>query len=67
MDFTHHVLTYLLVMMACASSSSFNKRPNILIILVDDFGFADMSGNWSPQTVPSNTPYLESLADNGIR
>ena len=42
---------------------SANKRPNIVIILGDDMGFADM-GSFGSEI---NTPNLDSLADDGVR
>ena len=40
-----------------------NKRPNIVIILGDDMGFADM-GSFGSEI---NTPNLDSLANDGVR
>lgn len=53
-------------MFVACSSTTPHVRPNIVVILVDDFGFGDMSANWNPDSSPSNTPYLDSLAHNGI-
>ncbi len=39
------------------------RKPNVLIILLDDVGFSD-SGTFGG---PSNTPKLDELADNGLR
>lgn len=43
------------------------KQPNVVIILIDDIGFADLTSNWNPTGQDSNTPFLDSMADNGIR
>ena len=40
------------------------KKPNILIILADDLGWADTGFNGSKEVA---TPHLDSLATNGIR
>ncbi|KAJ8037656.1 Arylsulfatase G [Holothuria leucospilota] len=43
------------------------KQPNVVIILIDDIGFADLTSNWNPSDQDSNTPFLDRMADNGIR
>ena len=40
------------------------KKPNILILLADDLGWADVCFNGSKE-IP--TPHLDSLARNGVR
>jgi len=49
--------------LAPAQSSAPPKRPNIVIILGDDLGFADM-GSFGGEI---NTPNLDSLAKEGVR
>lgn len=41
-----------------------SRKPNILVILADDLGYADI-GVQGSQDVP--TPYIDSLARNGVR
>src|SRR6476660_9265737 len=43
--------------------SSFQTRPNIILILADDLGFSDLGGYGSN----INTPNLDRLADGGLR
>ena len=47
-----------------APAASATNRPNILVILADDLGWADTGFNGSKQVA---TPHLDSLATNGIR
>lgn len=47
------------------SSPSSTNRPNILIILADDFGYADL--NINNPAAKSPTPNLNALAESGIR
>jgi len=48
---------------AIASAADTPRRPNIVIILADDMGFADM-GSFGGEI---KTPNLDSLANNGVR
>ena len=48
---------------AIAPAADAPKRPNIVIILADDMGFADM-GSYGSEI---RTPNLDSLANNGVR
>src|SRR5688500_14538140 len=41
-----------------------NKRPNILLIVSDDHGYADV-GAYGCKEVP--TPHMDSIAKNGVR
>ena len=52
-----------LILNAMASSAVADKRPNIVIILADDMGFADM-GSFGSEI---NTPNLDALAQAGVR
>ena len=45
------------------SSSSKNKKPNIIVILTDDMGFSDI-GSYGSEI---NTPNIDRLAMNGVR
>ena len=45
------------------SSSSLNKKPNIIVILTDDMGFSDI-GCYGSEI---NTPNIDKLAKNGVR
>ena len=52
-----------LILGAWASLTLADKRPNIVIILADDMGFADM-GSFGGEI---NTPNLDALAQAGVR
>ncbi len=41
-----------------------NRSPNVIVILTDDHGYADLSCQGSPDL---NTPHIDSLATNGVR
>ena len=51
------------VLPAGASAADASRRPNIVIILGDDLGFADMGAFGSE----IKTPNLDSLANDGVR
>lgn len=41
-----------------------NQPPNVIVILADDLGYADLGCQGSPDV---KTPYIDSLASNGVR
>src|ERR1043165_5408670 len=41
-----------------------SRRPNIIILLADDLGYADLSMQGSKEIT---TPHIDSLAKNGVR
>lgn len=41
-----------------------DDRPNIIVILADDLGYADLGCQGSPDV---RTPHIDSLAENGVR
>jgi arylsulfatase len=47
----------------CLRAATASKRPNIVIIMVDDMGFSDI-GCYGAET---ETPHLDALAKNGLR
>lgn len=49
---------------ATAADRSADKRPNVIVILVDDMGYSDL-GCQGGDLVP--TPHIDSLAKNGVR
>ncbi|MFO0880622.1 MAG: sulfatase-like hydrolase/transferase [Gemmataceae bacterium] len=63
----HRTLSYVLAVAALAPSWLLGKesrKPNILIIVSDDQGFADL-GVHGCKDIP--TPHLDSIANNGVR
>lgn len=51
-------------LLAAGLSASAGSRPNILLILVDDLGYGDLSVQGAEDL---RTPHIDSLADAGIR
>lgn len=56
-------LLFVLVFSVCAQSEQNDSRPNILFILADDLGYADVGFNGATDI---KTPNLDDLANNGI-
>ena len=48
---------------ACQSINDENQMPNVILIMADDIGYEGLSINGSTSY---NTPFLDSLALNGI-
>jgi len=61
--FRYFIQACVLIISTWASLVVADKRPNIVIILADDMGFADM-GSFGGEI---NTPNLDSLAHAGVR
>jgi len=57
-------LAALLASLLCAAVSPAQDKPNILLILADDLGWADLGCYGSPW---QNTPALDKLAAEGVR
>ncbi|XP_034049540.1 arylsulfatase G [Thalassophryne amazonica] len=49
-----------------ASIGEPSKKPNFIIILADDIGWGDLDAN-QPEEKANNTPYLNLLAQQGLR
>lgn len=62
MKFIATVLSSLLILHSSFAASQ--SKPNIVYILADDLGFAEIGANKSDRY---KTPNIDSLADNGIR
>ncbi len=58
------VATVLLVLARCVATASTDRPPNILLIVADDLGYADLGVQGCPD-IP--TPNIDSLAKNGVR
>lgn len=61
----HRLLPLLALLAICEGGTltAENRRPNILVIVADDMGFADVGFNGC-QDIP--TPHIDSLAKNGV-
>ena len=57
-----HALTLALIF-SCAATA--HAKPNILVILADDLGYGELSGQGFTQQIP--TPNIDSIAKNGVR
>ena len=53
-----------LVLLIGTDSAAVEARPNIVVILADDLGYADL-GCQGCKDIP--TPHIDSIAKNGIR
>ena len=59
-----NTLRLLLATCACALAFAADRKPNILVIISDDQGYADVGFNGG-KAVP--TPHLDALAASGVR
>src|SRR5262245_42783347 len=53
-----------LLLLAGSAFADAPRRPNVIVILADDLGYADLGCQGSKEVV---TPHIDSLAKNGIR
>ena len=58
------IFAILLLLCAALTLPAAESKPNILVILGDDLGYADLSVQGSPDV---RTPRIDSIAANGIR
>lgn len=66
---TYSCLTAVCILLAGAvqaAAANGPDRPNILVIMADDFGFGSVNAYGAPETLV-RTPYLNRLADEGMR
>ena len=59
-----NTLRLLFATCACALAFAADRKPNILVIVSDDHGYADVGFNGG-KAVP--TPHLDALAASGVR
>src|SRR4029077_14464474 len=59
-----HALLALLSLLAAILPASAAAKPNLLVILADDLGYADISLHGSREIA---TPHIDSIARNGVR
>lgn len=62
--FRLHVIALAIVGLWCAVAAGAERRPNIVILLADDLGYADV-GFQGGKEIP--TPHLDALAAGGVR
>jgi len=53
------------MLLACASLFGAKKLPNIIVFLLDDFGYGSANFNGAPKDL-LQTPYMDSLAKSGV-
>lgn len=44
----------------------YSRKPNFIVILADDIGWADLDAN-VPESKKNNTPLLNRMAEEGLR
>ena len=65
MTLLKHPITFLLILAAaCASAAESKQKLNVVVILADDLGWADLSCYGSTF---HETPHLDELAREGMR
>lgn len=64
MKLTLTLLTTLLLAPLASLHAAENRRPNIIILLADDLGYADLGCQGSKEVI---SPHMDSLAANGVR
>ena len=60
----HRIVTFIALAAAVLSAAAAAPRPNIIVILADDLGYADLGCQRSPDV---KTPNIDALAANGVR
>ncbi|XP_072311683.1 arylsulfatase G-like [Eucyclogobius newberryi] len=50
-----------------ALQNTVTKKPNFIVILADDIGWGDLDENLNPEVRRNNTPYLNLMAQQGLR
>jgi arylsulfatase A-like enzyme len=58
------LLTAAVAALACAAAPAAERRPNVLVIVADDQGYAD-TGCYGCKDIP--TPNIDTIAKNGVR
>ena len=58
------IVTFIVILTFCCHSTAADRKPNILVIVGDDMGYADV-GVHGCKDIP--TPHLDALAKSGVR
>jgi arylsulfatase A len=58
------IFTYIFLIFFLYEKSSYNKKPNVILIMADDIGYECIGVNGSNSY---STPILDSIASKGIR
>lgn len=53
-----------LALLTCAADAAPTRKPNVVVLLADDLGYADLSIHGSKAVA---TPNIDSIARNGVR
>src|SRR5688572_15673401 len=64
MDYSRRAVSIALTWVFLATSAAVARQPNVIVIVADDMGYADI-GVHGCQDIP--TPHIDSLAKNGVR
>ncbi|MBM4155941.1 MAG: sulfatase, partial [Lentisphaerae bacterium] len=60
----HSILAAAALLSAAPSSAAPEPRPNVVVILADDLGYADLGCQGSAEV---KSPHIDSIAANGVR
>jgi arylsulfatase A len=58
------LLTAIALVSVCSAQKNTNKKPNIILIYIDDLGFGDVSCYGANRV---KTPHVDKLANNGLK
>ncbi|KAJ8037730.1 Arylsulfatase G [Holothuria leucospilota] len=50
-----------------AIHTSVSKPPNMVVLVLDDVGYGDLTSFWNPDNEPPSTPFIDSMAEYGIK
>ncbi|MDP7133561.1 MAG: sulfatase-like hydrolase/transferase, partial [Planctomycetota bacterium] len=62
--FTRATALFLFLLPSAGAEDSRADKPNIIVILADDLGYADLGCQGSKEV---KTPHIDSIATNGVR
>lgn len=65
--FLSSMLLWALIHLMFLDIRSVNRKPNFIIIVADDIGWGDLDANSNPESRKKNTPFLNQMAQEGLR